>query len=326
MTDGPPGTPTKSRPTTAQSSHAPGSSIAVLTICGVAALHASTGSISVTALGLSHAVLQVVSFQLIERAGGAGQHGDDVDGLLSQIATSSDGDKWISVLRDVATAATATTVVAAIFLESSHFGGLQYYGLLGQAMGDHWIFGQAVLTVFYALGTVLVHMALFGALVFMVSRASCVRCCLIALLVHCSPCPCRSRHVLCVEHKHNGPMSPAPSLSYSTTKSNEQEHQLTSHRRFIDKALFSPAPPSSPPPSAHNSYSISASRDSGLRRYVPLPSSSLLVTRPPPHPGCGPVLIALQHWRRHCLLFCWPYTTLVNPQDTHILPFYPKHD
>lgn len=134
----------------------------------MAALYVSTGSISVSALGLSHAVLQVLAYQLIERAGGAGEQGDDIDGLLTQ-TTASASAQWLPVLRDVATAATAMTIIAAIFLESSHFGGLQYYGLLGQAMGDHWIFGQAILTVFYALGTVLVHMALFGALVLMVS-------------------------------------------------------------------------------------------------------------------------------------------------------------
>lgn len=168
--NGPPASPTKAR-TSVIWSHGVGISLAVGTACAVAALYQSTRSIAVDALGLSHAVLQVLSFQLVERASRSGQHGDDSDGLLSQ-STASDGEHWLPVLRDVATAATATTAIAALSLESSHFGGLQYYGLLGQAMGDHWIFGQAILTVLYALGTVLTHMVMFGALTLTVSPVS----------------------------------------------------------------------------------------------------------------------------------------------------------
>lgn len=185
--------PDKAR-SSALSSHGASTSLAVVTLCAVAAVYTSTVSLSANALGMSHAVLQVLSFQLVERAGRAGQHGDDSDGLLSQSAASN-GEHWLLVLRDVATAATATTALGALLFESSHFGGLQYYGLLGQAMGDNWIFGQAILTVFYALGAVLVHVVMFGALLLMVSRNLRFNGTLPCLLLPTSGCvlPCSIR-------------------------------------------------------------------------------------------------------------------------------------
>lgn len=155
--------------------------LAALTSCAVAATYTAQGSVSSNALGLSHAVLQVLASQLVERAGRFGGRDESSSGLLSQ---DNDGEHWISVLRDVAAAATASTAIAAASLESSHFGGLQYYGLLGQAMGDNWIFGQGILLVLFALGTVLVHMAMFGSHLLMVSSMVICYChppCLISI-------------------------------------------------------------------------------------------------------------------------------------------------
>lgn len=158
------------------------SSLTILTLAGLATVYAHSGSISVIALGLSHAILQVLALHLIERARGAAHHlqnGDSViysaNGLLAQPVKpiGSSENQWMSILRDVSAASALTASVAAVSLESLRFGGLGYYGLLGQVMGQHWVFGQGILSVIFAFGTVLVHVILFGALLLMVRSFLC---------------------------------------------------------------------------------------------------------------------------------------------------------
>lgn len=188
-----PSSPVKDRHTPSTSGSKP--TLLLLTVSGVVAVYAHLGSISAVALGLSYAVLQVLAFHLVERARAAAQHhvpnGGSViysaSGLLTQPTKPpiSSEEQWLSLIRDVSTAGALATGVAALTLESLRFGGLAYYGLLGQAMGDHWVFGQGVLSLVYALGTIIVHMAMYGALLLTVSfrtraRVRCIHS------LHCS--------------------------------------------------------------------------------------------------------------------------------------------
>lgn len=174
-----PRSPTKPGATT--TTHGSKSSLAILTLAGIVTVYAHSGSISVVALGLSNAILQVLAFHLVERARGAAHHlqnGDSViysaNGLLTQPVKpqGSSTAQWMSLLRDVSAAAALTTGLAAASLESRRFGGLGYYGILGQIMGQHWVFGQGALSVLFGIVTLLVHIVLFGALVLMVSLCS----------------------------------------------------------------------------------------------------------------------------------------------------------
>ncbi|CAK4032336.1 glycosyltransferase family 90 [Lecanosticta acicola] len=173
-----PASPVKDRH--ASSTYGSKSTLALLTVSGLVAVYAHLGSISAVALGLSHAVLQVLALDLVERAKGAAKHhtsnGGSViysaSGLLTQStkAPASNQEQWLALVRDVSTAGGLAAAVAALTLESFRFGGLAYYGLLGQAMGNHWVFGQGVLSLVYAVGTIAVHMAMYGALLLAVQR------------------------------------------------------------------------------------------------------------------------------------------------------------
>ncbi|KAF2159278.1 glycosyltransferase family 90 protein [Zasmidium cellare ATCC 36951] len=74
------------------------------------------------------------------------------------------------MVRDVSVAGGIATSAAALVLESRRFGGLAYYGLVDQAMGAGWEFGQGILSIVYGGGIVIVHMVLFGALLMMIQR------------------------------------------------------------------------------------------------------------------------------------------------------------
>lgn len=151
----------------------------VLTLSGLVSVYAHAGSITVVALGLSYAVLEVLAFHLIERAQDISRHHNQnggsviysASGMLTQSSAPSvpTEERWLSVLRDVSMAGAFTTTVAGITLEGLHFGGLINYGLIGHLLGDHWQSGQGVVAVVYALSTVLIHIVVFAATVFMVS-------------------------------------------------------------------------------------------------------------------------------------------------------------
>lgn len=179
-----PASPPKPKVVTA--AHASRTTIAILTISGLVAVYAHAGSITVIALGLSDAVLEVLAYRLVERAQEAArQHlpnGGSViysaNGLLTQPTkpTFSGEEQGVSILRDVAAAGAMTTGVAALSLEGLRFGGLANYGMIGQAVGTHWVVGQGILSISYALSTVLVHMLMFAALILMVSALSSPLC------------------------------------------------------------------------------------------------------------------------------------------------------
>lgn len=183
--DSPGASPTK--PTHTSSSYGSRTDLIIATLCGLVAAYSHSGSISVVALGLSHAILEVFAFNLIERANGASQHqlqnGGSViysaSGLLTQPAkpTESSKEPRVSMIRDVSAAGTLATATATMVLESRRFGGLAYNSFVGHAVGGEWMYGQGILSVVYGVGIVIVHMVMFGALLMMVSRAfACVVC------------------------------------------------------------------------------------------------------------------------------------------------------
>jgi len=157
--------------------------LVILTASAVVAVYTSSGSNTVLALGLSYATLFAVALLLVERASSAAtQNGGVGGGGGGSVVYSANGflvqpdkpslsarDTTISVIRDVSAAAAVGTGVAALIMENFSFGGLAYWGLLGQAMGDHWVFRQAILSVAYGVGMVAVHMVAVGAMLVMVS-------------------------------------------------------------------------------------------------------------------------------------------------------------
>lgn len=180
-----PASPAPASPTKAAASrslHASTTTLVTFTASGLIAVYSHAGSITVLALGLSYAVLVVLAFTFIERSQRAswtnGQHGDTViysaSGILTHPTATplSDEEKWMATLRDASAAAFVTTGIAALGLENLRFGGLAYYGLLGQALGTHWVFGQGVVSFLFAVATILMHIVMSGALILMVSYPS----------------------------------------------------------------------------------------------------------------------------------------------------------
>ncbi|KAK0770524.1 hypothetical protein LTR75_017888, partial [Friedmanniomyces endolithicus] len=73
----------------------------------------------------------------------------------------------MATIRDTSAAAAVGTAMAALVLEKLSFGGLAYWGLIGQAMGDRWVLGQAILSVVYGLSMVAVHIIMLSSLLIM---------------------------------------------------------------------------------------------------------------------------------------------------------------
>ena len=178
-----PASPEKARPEPSSGSKTP---LIILTTSALAAVYVSSGSNAAIALGLSHSILSVLGFVLVQRAYNEAQHQQSIassvihspNGLLTQPTKppSKAADASVATIRDVSAGAALATSVAALTLESWTFGGLVYWGLLGQAMGEKWVFGQGVLTLVYALGMIVVNMAMDGALLLMVSLAFLCAC------------------------------------------------------------------------------------------------------------------------------------------------------
>lgn len=175
------GSPTGSdKPRATATSNSSTTPLVILSTSGVAAIYASSGSNTALSIGLSYAILTSLALVLVGRARAESQHGAQnggstviysANGFLSQPdkPSLSASDITISVIRDVSAAAAVGTGVAALALESFSFGGLAYWGVLGQAMGDRWVLGQAVLNAVFGLGMVVVHLGMEGALLVMVS-------------------------------------------------------------------------------------------------------------------------------------------------------------
>ncbi|KAK4634189.1 Beta-1,2-xylosyltransferase 1 [Fulvia fulva] len=171
----PPSSPTKPGSVRACHELVSKRTLAIITGSGLVAVYTHSGSISVIALGLSYAVVQALALHLVE---GARYQSHDVggviysaNGLLTQpvMPLASAANQWMSLLRDVSASAGATLGVAALTLENLRFGGLAYWGLMGKIMGDHWVFGQSIISVVHALGTVMIQVVMFAALLLMVN-------------------------------------------------------------------------------------------------------------------------------------------------------------
>ena len=167
--------PNKPKPLPTYTSTTP---LCILTASAVAAVYTSSGSNAFFSAGLSYAVFFAVALLLVERATveaqRSGQHGGSgvyaTNGFLAQpdkLAASGASVTWC-LTRDVSTAAAAGSFIAALFMENLDFGGLAYWGLLGQAMGDHWVVGQAIATAVYGIGIVLVLTVMYATLLVMV--------------------------------------------------------------------------------------------------------------------------------------------------------------
>lgn len=197
----PPSSPTKPGSTRSSYEHGSKTTLAIITASGLVAVYAHSGSISVIALGLSYAALEALALNLVERARDQPRDVGGViysaNGFLTQPVKpmASGTDQWTALSRDVSAAAGVSLGLAALSLESLRFGGLAYYGLLGQAMGDHWVFGQSILSVVYALGTVVVHVVMSGTMLLMVSVPCSCRLALATFFVAFAPSSCsNARH------------------------------------------------------------------------------------------------------------------------------------
>ena len=141
---------------------------------------AALGSNATIALGLSFAIAEALAFLIVEKAraeavSGRASGGSIIysaNGLLShssQQSHSATGDSRIAVIRDVAGASALCTGIAALTLESFTFGGLGYWGIFGQVLGDQWIFWDSILGVVYALVSVCVHALNYATILLLVS-------------------------------------------------------------------------------------------------------------------------------------------------------------
>lgn len=157
----------------------------VLTSSALASVYVTPEPLLAIALGLSYAVLQVLALRLTEAAFTIGKPGIHADGgglpapprtgshglRAVQSALSPDNIHWAFVLQHVSLVAAMVTLVAALSLEGLHFDGLVYFGLVGRAMGEHWIVGQAILSTLSGLTMVAIHSLMDAAFLFMVSRS-----------------------------------------------------------------------------------------------------------------------------------------------------------
>jgi len=156
-----------------------------MTASAIAATYVSSGSNAVLSIGLSHALLGAVALRLVQSArsevyyptlkGGSVIH--STNGLLTQPESldSSKHNLTMATIRDTSAAAAVGTAMAALVLERLSFGGLAYWGLIGQAMGDRWVLGQAVLGVVYGLSMTAVHIIMLSSLLIMVSLFLAIR-------------------------------------------------------------------------------------------------------------------------------------------------------
>jgi hypothetical protein len=180
----PPASPDKTR-TFSNTASASKTALAVLTCSAVAATVAPVGSHATIALGLSYTILDAFAFLLVGKSGTEAKSGRlnggasviySANGLLSHPgkSASSSGDCQMAVIREVSAVAALSTATAVFTLESFTFGGLAYWGVIGQAMGDQWVFGQGIVTLVYGIGMVGVHCFMYWAILVMVSQA--LRC------------------------------------------------------------------------------------------------------------------------------------------------------
>lgn len=179
----PPGSPDKMRTSSlTQAAVTSGSktTLTILTCAAVVAIFAPVGSHATIALGLSYTIHTAFAFLLVGKARTEAQSGRlngggsviySANGLLSQPLkpATSPAESQMAVIRAVSATAALATGIAAFTLESFTFGGLAYWGIIGQAMGDYWVFGQGIVTVVVGVGVVGLHAVVDWVLLIMVS-------------------------------------------------------------------------------------------------------------------------------------------------------------
>jgi len=160
------------KPQTAQT-HGSITPLLILTACAPLAIHISSGSTAVLAIGLSYALLTAIALRLLERA----KHEAENPTLNGSVIYSANGflaqpdepaksaqHPVLAIVRDVSAAAALSTAIATLNLESFSFGGLTY-----DSVGYHGMFGQALWDAMNGFGMVLLHITMLASLLFMVS-------------------------------------------------------------------------------------------------------------------------------------------------------------
>ena len=283
--DSPPASPDKPR-SRAVLGEGSGSrtSLAILTCSAVVAIFAAAGSNATIALGLSYTIVQALAFLLIERARAEAQSGRhnagsviySANGSLTQPSSAASGEgSTVAVIRDVATASALCTAIAALTLESFTFGGLGYWGIFGQVLGDQWVFWNGILGVIYAIVTVLVHVAVGVGILVLVSPSSS------SSLKHQQPNP------------HLRGMAEAPAEPCRSIRATSNAKVLTFwYSRSKDKVHLQPPSSLCRPQYCLNSLSALRSADCGSPHYAP----------PPPTPSSMKRTIcpAAVRWGREC--------------------------
>lgn len=151
----------------------------VLTASAVMAIFTPTAYRATLALGLSCAVLRALAILIVGKAaaetqtaplnGGTGVS-HTTNGHSSQpLKSIGIGTRPELLIRDVSVAAALAMGLATLALENFTFGGLAYWGVVGQIMGDKWVLGQRLVTCMYGIGIVGVHSVMYWAFLTMVS-------------------------------------------------------------------------------------------------------------------------------------------------------------
>lgn len=154
----------------------------VLTSSAVMAIFTPTGSQATLALGLSCTVLTAFAMLIIGKGtadpqtallnGGTSASHPSSGGPSQPLKHGSFGTRPELLMKDVSLAAAFTTGIATLALENFTFGGLAYWGILGQAMGEKWVIGQSIVGCIYGIGIVGVHSVMYWTLLIMVSSSA----------------------------------------------------------------------------------------------------------------------------------------------------------
>lgn len=149
------------------------------------------GSITIVALGLSHAVFEALAFRTIECARSTARDQSQYSGSVVHSANGSlnrpstpkrpSSEHWIPVLRDVSAAGFVFTIFATLSLENLRFGGLAYHQLIGELLGD------GIPSVVYGIATVLCNMLMLATLIILVSESAVCPVFIISTFPHSSP-------------------------------------------------------------------------------------------------------------------------------------------
>lgn len=148
--------------------------IAISSACALVVLKGGSSSLAVIALGLCNASLYAVSLCLLQDVykdsvqpkHNDTEHGMRGDGLPLQASLSEalQGHGILTLTREVSLAATVMSWLAALSFESFNFEGIQYWPVVGDVLGSHWVYGQHILGTMFALAMTLDHIVLYTSL------------------------------------------------------------------------------------------------------------------------------------------------------------------